>query len=240
MPTLCFPLRFVAAALSCAITAGSVFASSFSTTLTPVLATDSINISALGTMDWAVYNTWTATPGAPFTLGTLSGPEMSGGSGLGTVQSSLLQTPGVMAGSPPAYTWTNGDSPTSGSYEGMIARYNWALSGSAFADTTMRTLYLFIGVSESQTASISISLPGATTVNLPIAWTGTASTPSYSLLAINYTGDNIGDSLTFSLTGLRVGIGAAALTSAIPEPSTYAYLLGCAGLIVAVVVRRRR
>jgi hypothetical protein len=233
-------LRSSIIAIACCVTAvGSVSASSFSTTLTSVAATDSINISALGTLDWSVYNTWTATPGAPFTLGTLSGPEMNGGSGIGTLQSSLLQNPGVMAGSPPAYTWTNGVSPTSGSYEGMIARYNWALSGSAAAGTTARTLYLFIGVSESQNASISISLPGSSSVNVPIAWTGSSNIPSYSLLEIDYVGDNPGDNLTFSLTGLRVGIGAAALT-AVPEPSAYALLLGCAGLIVGIVIRRRR
>jgi hypothetical protein len=188
------------------------------------LSNTTIDLTAEGTLAWAKYNT--SGSGLPPYFGSSNSiiSDQAGAfnsNGFGTVE----------------YSWSNNTvAPTSGSN-------NWYLVGSSGANaltftvspasTDARRLRIYTALFGPSSTLLTATL-GSETYNG--TFTQASGGPKAGYFDINFQADNISQIVNLKLEGSTVYLGAATL--AIPEPSTYAMLLG--GSVALLLIRRLR
>jgi hypothetical protein len=131
-------------------------------TLTPSTGATSVNITSVGTANWAVWGAAASvTPS----------DTMSGGSG--TITLANPDTINSYGSSPRTISWTNGTptgsgSLTAGVYDGTVGGTNWTITMPA--DTTLRTAYVYVEMFNATTTAFACSLSDASAS--PQSYTG--------------------------------------------------------------------
>lgn len=158
------------------------------------------NLTTEGSQDWASWNAASGTPGTYKSSGARAISNVS------TITGTYPPTIQQYTGDSRTVSWTDGNSPTSGSSSnGILTSGAYPATGNGFgftapADTTSRTLYIYLGSYSAQIllhATLSDSSASAysdTSLN-PAAFSAQA-----GVYALTYAANSASQTLTVSMT----------------------------------------